>query len=105
MVSTSHAARRDNESDAYASARTGFNALLDWIESGEARTHTEMLSGLRGRGDEVLRQVLQGRLDSMFAAERAALAGSSRKVGVEVRARSRHLEVEFGRVTVRRHGH
>jgi len=105
MTSTAHEVRRDNESDAYASARSGFDALLDWIESGEATTHTEMLSGLRGRGDEVLLNVLQGRLDSLFAREKAALATSPREPEVEVRARRRHLEVEFGRVTVRRYGH
>lgn len=105
MTRTAHEVRRDNESDPYAPARRRFDALLGWIESGEATTHTELLSGLRGRGDEVLLDVFQGRLDSLFAAEKAALAASPREPGVEVRARGRHLEVDFGRVTVRRHGH
>lgn len=105
MARTAHEVRSDNESDAYAEARSGFEALLGWIESGDATTHTELLSGLRGRGDEVLLSVLQGRLDSLFAGEKIALAASPRQPGVEVRARRRHLETDFGRATVRRHGH
>lgn len=105
MVRTAHEVRRDNESDAYGEARTGFEALLGWIESGDATTHTELLSGLRGRGDEVLLSVLQGRLDSLFAGEKVTLAAGPRQRGVEVRARRRHLETDLGRATVRRHGH
>jgi hypothetical protein len=89
----------------YRPARLDLDVLIGELEATGMASHTAIETTLRERGADVLRKVYQCWLDARFVEERAKLALAPRVAGVEVRARRRSLEAEFGRVTVRRHGH
>lgn len=91
--------------DPFSSARDQFDRLVGWLRSDEAPpTHGELEETILERGTELLRQLLQSRLDLLFERERAELARAAREPGVKVRARPRQLESQLGRVVVWRHG-
>src|SRR5690606_26394970 len=56
------------------------------------------------QGTELMRQLIQARLDLLYEREKAYWERTPREPGVEVRARDRQLEGQFGRVVVWRHG-
>jgi hypothetical protein len=86
----------------YDAAQVGLEAMIVELESGTVKTHTELEALINRRGTEILRQTLQGRLESLRAKERAAFSAPA--AGVQVRERSRQLESLFGEVVVRRLG-
>jgi hypothetical protein len=93
--------------DAFSPAREQFEAMVQWL-GGDQRvpqTHGELEQAILEEGTELLRQLLQARLQVLFERERADLAKRPRAEGMEVRARSRQLMTQLGRVEVRRHGH
>jgi hypothetical protein len=92
--------------DAFSLARGQFDAMVRWLggEGQVPQTHRELEMAVLERGTELLRQLLQARLDVLFERERADLARGQRVKGIEVRARSRQLETQLGRVSIRRHG-
>ena len=91
--------------DLYRPAQLDLEVLIGELEATGMASHTAIETTIRERGADVLRKVYQGWLDARFVEEKANLALVSAVAGVEVRARRRSLEAEFGRVTVRRHGH
>jgi len=78
--------------------------MIAKLREGGARPHTEVIGELREGGAEVQRRLLQGWLDRLLEQERAERPKWALPEGSRVRERERQLEMEFGRVHVRRHG-
>jgi hypothetical protein len=89
----------------FASARQSFDELIHWLSGPQApRTEAAIEDGLFERGMEVLRQLLETKLQVLFERERVELLQRGKPEGVEVRARSRHVESRLGRVKMSRLG-
>ncbi len=78
--------------------------MIAKLREGDARPHTEVIGELREGGAEVQRRLLQGWLDRLLERERTERPKWALPEGSRVRERERQLEMEFGRVHVRRHG-
>ena len=88
--------------DPYARAHALFGELILWLgEGAHGSDHAAIETGLRSRGDELLRASYQGHLDERCEREREALRADP-PADTEVRTRTRVLETVFGRVRVRR---
>jgi len=98
------ASRAARQVDVFDEAREGLERMIAKLREGGARPHTEVIGELREGGAEVQRRLLQGWLDRLLEQERAERPKWALPEGSRVRERERQLEMEFGRVHVRRHG-
>jgi hypothetical protein len=98
------AARAAPQVDVFDDAREELERMIAKLREGGARPHTEVIGELREGGAEVQRRLLQGWLDRLLEQERAERPTWALPEGSRVRERERQLEMEFGRVHVRRHG-
>jgi hypothetical protein len=98
------AAQTASSVDVFNGAREELERMIGKLREGGARAHTEVIGELREGGAEVQRRLLQGWLDRLLAAERDERPMWVLAEGARVRERERGLEIEFGRVCVRRHG-
>jgi hypothetical protein len=92
------------EVDAFDAAREELERMIAELRAGGARSHTDVIGELREGGAEVQRRLLQGWLDRLLEQERAERPTWALSEGSRVRERERRLEMDFGRVLVRRHG-
>lgn len=102
------AARPPQRRDSFEAARDGFEDLLRWADGDETPMDESVFEEeLIARGTEVLRCVLQGRLDVLSTKEVTewTTAGSPSAEGETIRSRSRQVESKVGRVVLRRLGH
>ena len=90
--------------DFYAQARVEFEALLKHLSESATTSHVTLGKTITDGIRRVGAKAYQARLDELFERERAEVPNWTRPEGCEVRARSRGLETELGRMTVRRHG-
>jgi len=90
--------------DVFDAAREELERMIGQLREGDARPHTEVIGELREGGAEVQRRLLQGWLDRLLKQERAERPRWALPEGSRVRERERRLEMDFGRVLVRRHG-
>jgi hypothetical protein len=90
--------------DVFDAAREELEVMICKLRGGGVRAHTEVIGELRQGGAEVQRRLLQGWLDQLLQRERAEVPSWAVPEGSRVRERERRLEMEFGRVRVRRHG-
>src|SRR5690606_1571619 len=91
--------------DAFAAARSTFDAIVGWLGSDDVpETAAGIERAVGERGKELLRLLIEARFDLLHAQERVELARDGAAPGVKVRARKRHLETEFGRVRLWRDG-
>lgn len=97
-------ARSDGAGDPFSSAREKFESIVDSLHGTATVTQAETERAVIGQGTELMRQLVQGRLDLLFERERANYARARRQPGVEMRARERELETQVGRLVVRRFG-
>jgi len=98
------AAQAAAQVDVFDAAREELEGMISKLREGGARPHTEVIRELRQGGAEVQRRLLQGWLDQLLEKERAEVPSWAVPEGSRVRERERRLEMEFGRVRVRRHG-
>ena len=90
--------------EVFNAAREELERMIGRLRDGCARPHTEVIVELREGGAEVQRRLLQGWLDRLLEQERAERPTWALAEGSRVRERERLLEMDFGRVLVRRHG-
>lgn len=90
--------------DVFDAAREEMERMISRLREGSVRPHTEVIGELREGGAEVQRRLLQGWLERLLEQERAERGRWVLPEGSRVRERERRLEMEFGRVLVRRHG-
>ena len=91
--------------DPFVSARESFDELVKLLGGDAApRTHAGLEETVIESGTELMRQLLQARLDLLFERERIRWSQAPHEPGVEVRARDRQLETQVGRLVVWRHG-
>src|SRR5437867_1935393 len=89
----------------FADARSTFDAIVGWLRGDDVpQTEADIERAISKRAWELMRQLLQGRLDLLHARECVELAGTGAPEGVEVRARKRRIATEFGRVLFWRNG-
>jgi hypothetical protein len=97
-------ARPDGQRDPFSSARDTLASIIEMLSSTDPATHADTERDVMAQGMELMRQLMQGRFDLLFQRESAYWNGRVREPGVEVRARDRQLEGQFGRIVVWRHG-
>lgn len=91
--------------DPFVNARSTFDAMVFWLEGDDVpQTEADLERTISERGRELMRQLLEGRFDLLHAHERIELTRTGTPEGVEVRARKRQLETEFGRTRLWRYG-
>lgn len=91
--------------DPFADARSTFDGIIGWLGGDDVpATEADIERAVSARGRELLRQLLQGRFDLLHSRECIELARRGAPQDVEVRARKRHLETEFGRTRLWRLG-
>lgn len=89
----------------FSAARDEFEQMASWLNSDAVpATAADIERAIATRGRELLRKLLQARFDVLYLGECVELERTGAPEGVEVRARKRHLESEFGRVRLWRHG-
>lgn len=98
------AAQSALEVDPFDAAREELERMIGGLRQGGARPHTEVIGELREGGAEVQRRLMQGWLDRLFAQEQIERPTWALPEASRVRERERELEMNFGRVLVRRHG-
>jgi hypothetical protein len=95
-------AQNSQSVDPFTPARIAFEEVISWAGSRRCPDHhAELEEQLEVRGREVLRLVMQGRCDKLFAEEAERLR--RRRACGRIRARRRLLESRFGRVGIWRH--
>lgn len=99
----SMAAQATPQVDVFDAAREGLERMIAQLREGGARPHTDVIGALREGGAEVQRRLMQGWLDRLFAQEQVERPMWALPDGSRVRERERELEMDFGRVMVRRH--
>lgn len=97
-------ARSDGAGDPFSSARNEFERMIDSLRNTVPATQAETERSVIERGTELMRLLVQARLDLLFEREQTRYAGAPRERGVEIRARDRELETQVGRLVVRRFG-
>jgi len=97
-------ARADAQRDPFSSARDTFESIVESLRDTATRTQADTERGVMEQSTELIRQLLQARLNLLFQRERTHFAGTRREPGVEIRARARQLEASVGRLIVRRFG-
>ena len=91
--------------DPFADARSTFDGIVGWLGGDDVpQTEADIERAVSARGRELMRQLIQGRFDVLHAQECVELARSEPAQDVEVRARKRQLEIEFGRTRLWRLG-
>lgn len=91
--------------DPFAEALSTFDEMVGWLGGDDVpQTEADIERAIGARGRELMRQLLEARFDVLHAQECVELARSGIPEGVEVRARKRHLETEFGRTRLWRNG-
>jgi hypothetical protein len=98
------AAQRVAPVDPFALARVELESVLEQLREAGASHHVALGKIVSEGVARVGARALQGHLDLLFAQEQREVERWARPEGSEVRERTRHLETEFGRMTVRRHG-
>ena len=98
------AAQAGSRVDVFSGAREELERMIGKLRECEARPHTDVIEELREGGAEVQRRLLQGWLDRLLVQEREERPTWVLVEGAQVRERERGLEVDFGRVCVRRRG-
>jgi hypothetical protein len=94
------------DGDLFQSARDAFEAVVDWIKTGDVqRDHTAVEEGLDDRGREALRRLYQAWLDAQSRAERREAERAPVPEGTTVRSHVRSIETVFGRVQFARLGY
>ncbi len=88
----------------FAQAREELEVLFMQLTEAGASHHVALGKLVADGLARVGGRAFQGHLDALFAKERQEIEQWLRPEGSEVRARARHLETDFGRMTVRRHG-
>lgn len=78
--------------------------MFEELEALGALSHDRLGEQIRKAVARIAAAAYQGHLDKLFEQESRDVATWPRPLGSEVRERTRVLETEFGRVTVRRHG-
>ena len=92
----------------YSEADDDYAEVKTYLASAKARKmrHSDLERELHGRGQELLRKLLQGHLDSRAPGEAdGPVEGSDGVVRNEKREHSRQLESVFGRLEVKRTGY
>jgi hypothetical protein len=102
MTMAAHPAR---ESDPFQMARKHFEDLVEWLRHAGPKDHGEQERAIKARGNEVLRLAYQAWFDTLSAAEKEAAAGTPVPEGTHVRAQSRQVESELGRLRFVRLGY
>ncbi len=98
-------ARASFSDEPFSSARSEFDKIVGWLESDEVpSTAADIERAICERGRELLRKLLEARFDVLHLREQVELERAGVPEGVEVRARKRSLETEFGRVRLWRNG-
>jgi hypothetical protein len=98
------AAQRVAFVDHFARAREELEAVFKQLTEAGASHHVALGKLVDEGMARVGAHAFQGHLDALFAKEQQEVEHWARPEGSEVRARARHLETDFGRMTVRRHG-
>jgi hypothetical protein len=98
------AAQATAQVDVFDGAREELERMISKLREGGSRPHTDVIGELREDGAEVQRRLFQGWLDRLLEQERAERPTWVLPERSRVRERERRLELEFGRVCVRRHG-
>jgi len=98
------AARVVEPVDFFAGAREQFEEVIRQVTAAGATSHVTLGQRIAEGLARVGAGVFQGHLDALFERERQEVKHWERPEGSKVRVRARHLENEFGRMTVRRHG-
>lgn len=96
-------ARNERGIEYFAQAREKLDELIKHLAELEIETLATTEEYLRREGDELLRLLLQARLDVLFERERTELGRKKRVRGIGARANDHSIESLFGRVTHRRH--
>jgi hypothetical protein len=94
----------ETPSEPFQRARSKLDEMVARLRDGAMETLAMTEEYVRVEGLELQRLVLQGRLDVLFERERAELVSKARPAGVHKRARTRHIETQFGTVAEKRHG-
>jgi hypothetical protein len=91
--------------EAFTNARATFDAMVNWLGGDDVpQTEADIERTICERGRELMRQLLEARFDLLHAHECTELARTGVPEDVEVRARNRQLETEFGRIRLWRNG-
>jgi|HubBroStandDraft_5_1064220.scaffolds.fasta_scaffold28238_2 hypothetical protein len=98
------AAHRVSPVDPFALARAELENVFKQLAEAGASHHVTLGKLVTEGMERVGALTFQGHLDTLFAEEQREVPRWARPEGSEVRERTRHLETDFGRVTVRRHG-
>jgi hypothetical protein len=98
------AAQTDAFVDHFADAREQLEAVFRELTEAGASHHVALGKLVTEGMARVGARVFQGHLDALFDKEQAEVQDWVRPESSEVRARTRHLETDFGRMIVRRHG-
>jgi hypothetical protein len=102
MTMAAHPAR---ESDPFQMAREHFNDLVEWLRHAGPTDHGEQERAIKARGNEALRLAYQAWFDTLSVAEKKAAARTPVPEGTHVRAHSRQVESELGRLCFVRLGY
>ena len=90
--------------DHFARAREELEAVFKQLTEAGASHHVALGKLVTEGMARVGGDAFQGHLDALFSQEQREIEQWARPDDSEVRARVRHLETDFGRMTVRRHG-
>jgi hypothetical protein len=105
MLTSGAGVRRLETVDPYGPAGKEFALMIKELEGLGATSHVELGKQIQAALERIGASAYQGHLDKLFEAECAEVQHWPRPPGSEVRVRERELEIEFGRVVVRRHGY
>jgi hypothetical protein len=98
------AAHRVSPVDPFALARAELENVFKQLAEAGASHHVTLGKLVTEGMERVGALTFQGHLDTLFGEEQREVERWARPEGSEVRERTRHLETDFGRMTIRRHG-
>ncbi len=91
--------------DPFRAARGEFDQMIAWLDGNDVpSTAADIERAIGQRGRNLLRKLMQARLDLLYLRECVKWEHCDVPAGVEVRARKRQLETELGRLRLWRHG-
>ncbi len=96
-------ARGETPSEHFTDARKKFEEIVSHLRGEDPETLAATEEYLRVEGDDLLRQLVQARLDVLFERERAELQKHGLPDGVSKRRSEQQIEGLFGRVVQCRH--